>query len=80
MALESYLADDKVWVKNWIGGAWRTLKASDGAGGHNDGNAKDDAPPAQKVFDMASGIRKLVAAELSVAAGVTVGFNELDGD
>jgi uncharacterized protein len=80
MALESYLTDDKFWVKNWVGGAWRTLKASDGAGGAIDAASKDNAPPAQKVFDMASGIKKLVAAELSVAAGLTVGFNELDGD
>jgi uncharacterized protein len=80
MALESYLTDDKTWVKDWVGGAWRTLKASDGAGGRNDGNANGDAPPAQKVFDMANGIKKLIAAELSVAAGLTVGFNELDGD
>jgi uncharacterized protein len=80
MALESYLADDKTWVKDWTGGAWRTLKASDGAGGAIDAAAKDAPPPAQKVFDMASGIKKLVAAELSVAAGLTVGFNELDGD
>jgi uncharacterized protein len=80
MALESYLADDKAWVKNWAGGAWRTLKASDGAGGGVDAAASGDKPPVRKVFDMLSGLRKLAAAEMTVAAGLTVGFNELDGD
>ena len=80
MALESYLGDDKVWVKSWADGAWRTLKASDGAGGALETAAKGDVPPLRKVFDMLSGLRKLAAAEMSVAAGLTVGFNELDGD
>jgi uncharacterized protein len=80
IALESYLADDKAWVKNWAGGAWRTLKASDGAGGGVDAAASGEKPPVRKVFDMLSGLRKLAAAEMTVAAGLTVGFNELDGD
>ena len=80
MNLESYLPDDKNWVKNWAGGAWRTMVASDGAGGHVAGVANEDAPPVRKVFDMISGLRKLVAGQMSVAAGLTVGFNELDGD
>lgn len=80
MALESYLAPDKDWVKNWAGGAWKTMNASDGAGGRGDGVAKGDEPPVAKVLAMFSGMRKLVVAELSVAAGLTVGFNELDGD
>lgn len=80
MALESYLAEEKDWVKNWTGGAWRTLKASDGSGGRASGIAKGDEPPLQKVMGMFSGLRKIVIAELSVAAGLTVGFNELDGD
>jgi uncharacterized protein len=80
MALESYLSEDKSWVKDWAGGAWRNLKASDGAGGSADASNLADPPPARKVFDMLSGLRKLAAAEMSVAAGLTVGFNELDGD
>ncbi len=80
MDLEGYLPEEKDWVKNWAGGAWRTMKASDGAGGRGVGVAKGDAPPRRKVFDMNSGLRKLVFGEISVAAGLTVGFNELDGD
>ncbi len=80
LALEAYLADDKRWVKDWVGGAWHNLKASDGAGGNSIAAAQSDPPPARKVFDLLSGLRKLSASELSVAAGLTVGFNELDGD
>jgi uncharacterized protein len=80
MALESYLSEEKDWVKNWTGGAWKTLRASDGAGGRASGVAKGDDPPVPKVMGMFSGLRKIVTAELSVAAGLTVGFNELDGD
>ena len=80
MALESYLTDDKEWVKNWAGGAWGTLRSSDGVGGIAAKGSKDAPSPTQKVFDMLSGLKKLVAAELSGAAGLTVGFNELDGD
>lgn len=80
LSLESYLASDKDWVKTWAGGAWRTMKASNGSGGRGEGVAKGDEPPVRKVFGMITGLRKLVVGELSVAAGLTVGFNELDGD
>jgi uncharacterized protein len=80
MALESYLPEDKDWVKNWAGGAWRTLRSSDGAGGRAEDAGTGDTAPVHKVFDMMSGLRKLVTSEMSVAAGLTVGFNELDGD
>ncbi|MEQ1652236.1 MAG: imelysin family protein [Hyphomicrobium sp.] len=80
LELESFLPEDKDWVKNWAGGAWRTMRESDGAGGRGPGVAKGQQPPVRKVFDMFSGLRKLVAAEMSAAAGLTVGFNELDGD
>lgn len=80
MDLESYLPEDKDWVKNWAGGAWRTMRESDGAGGRGPGVAKGQQPPVRKVFDMFAGLRKLVSAEMSAAAGLTVGFNELDGD
>lgn len=80
MALESFLDDDKDWVKNWAGGAWRTLRETDGAGGAVPGVPKHFAPPLRKVYEMLIGIRKLVGGEMSAAAGLAVGFNELDGD
>jgi uncharacterized protein len=80
MALESYLPEDKDWVKNWAGGAWRVILASDGAGGKASGTVRDDAPALRELHGRISGLRKLVAKEISQSAGLTVGFNELDGD
>lgn len=80
MALEAFLDDDKDWVKNWTGGAWRTLRESDGAGGVVSGVPKTFAPPVRKVFDMLIQMRRIVVGEISAAAALAVGFNELDGD
>ena len=80
MDLEAFLDDDKAWVKNWVGGAWPTLLASDGAGGRLPDAEKIEAPPLAKVQAMFSGLRKITITVLSPAAGLTVGFNELDGD
>ena len=80
VALEDYLPEDKDWVKNWAGGAWRVIQASDGAGGRSASAAKDEAPVLRVLFDRITGLRKLIVGEMSPAAGLTVGFNELDGD
>jgi predicted lipoprotein len=80
LQLEAYLGPDKKWVKNWVGGAWRSIESSDGVGGRAAKAQRDDAPPVREVFDKMNGLRKLVIGEMSVAAGLTVGFNELDGD
>ncbi len=79
-AIESYLPEDKDWAKNWAGGAWKTMKASDGTGGPNQGVDKKDAPPLKELMSRISGLRQLMAKEMITAAGLTVGFNELDGD
>jgi predicted lipoprotein len=80
LELESYLTPDQDWVKNWIAGAWRAVDSSDGVGGRSRDAQRDDAPPLREVFDKMRGIRKLIIGEMSVSAGLTVGFNELDGD
>lgn len=80
MALEAWLDDDKDWVKNWAGGAWRTLRQSDGAGGVVAGVRRTDAAPVRKVFDILMQLRRLVIGEISQAAALAVGFNDLDGD
>ncbi len=79
-ALEDFLPEDKDWVKNWAGGAWRVMQASDGAGGRSASAAEDEAPLVRVLFDRITGLRKLIVGEMSPAAGLTVGFNELDGD
>ena len=80
LSLRTFSSPTKDWVKNWVGGAWRTIEASDGAGGRSQKAQRDDAPPLREVFDKMNGLRKLVVGEMTVDAGLTVGFNELDGD
>ena len=58
----------------------RASRSSDGVGGRRAQAPRNDAPPLREVFDKMNGLRKLVIGEMSVAAGLTVGFNELDGD
>lgn len=78
--IESYLPEDKDWARNWAGGTWRAIKASDGTGGTAQGVAKADAPPLKELMSRISGMRQLLSKEMIPAAGLTVGFNELDGD
>jgi predicted lipoprotein len=80
LALEDFLKPSNDWVKNWVGGAWRTIDASDGVGGRSEKAQRKDAPSLREVFDKMNGLRKLVVGEMCVDAGLTIGFNELDGD
>ncbi len=80
LQLEDYLTPDKLWMKDWVTGTWRVLEASDGAGGLSAHAKRDDAPTPREVFDRTNGLRNMVSNRLSVAAKLTVGFNELDGD
>lgn len=80
LAMENFLPEDQDWVKNWAGGAWRTMRASDGVGGRRPEIGRDDTPSLRELFDKITGLRKLVAREMAASAGLTVGFNELDGD
>jgi predicted lipoprotein len=79
-AIESYLPGDKDWVRNWSGGTWRAIKSSDGLGGPARGVPEAEAPDLKELMARISGLRQLLAKEMIPAAGLTVGFNELDGD
>jgi uncharacterized protein len=80
IGLESWLPPDRLWMKDWVIGTWRTLEDSDGAGGRSASAKRDDAPTLREVFDRTNGLRNMVANRLAVSAKLTVGFNELDGD
>jgi predicted lipoprotein len=80
LALETYLKPDLAWMKGWAEGTWRTIESIDGAGGRAPHAKRQDTPTTREVFDRMNGLRNIVANRLSVAAGLTVGFNELDGD
>lgn len=78
--LESFLDDDKAWIRSWSQNAWLTMQSSDGLGGHSKEAKRYDSPKLRELFDKMSGLRKLITREMSASAGLTVGFNELDGD
>jgi uncharacterized protein len=80
MDLEGYLPEDKDWVRNWAGGAWKTIRESNGAGGVAPGVKKKDAPPLRELVSKIGALRQLIGKEMASAAGLTLGFNELDGD
>lgn len=80
MHLEAYLKPDMAWMKGWSQGTWRTIESIDGAGGRSSHAQRKDTPTSREVFDRMNGLRNIVANRLSTAAGLTVGFNELDGD
>jgi predicted lipoprotein len=80
IGLEDYLKPDMAWMKGWSEGTWRTIESIDGTGGRAPDAKRKDTPTTREVFDRMNGLRNIVANRLSVAAGLTVGFNELDGD
>jgi predicted lipoprotein len=74
---------DKAWIPKWIITAFGRLAVDAPAALKEDAGAKD---PRERERDLrmlrfhVEGIRKLVGRELAPAAGLTLGFNELDGD
>ena len=81
--LETYLPEDKSWIKHWADGAWRVILTSNGSGGVAASAAdvkKEDAPPLKELHARIGGLRQLIGKEMPSAAGLAVGFNELDGD
>jgi predicted lipoprotein len=73
----------KEWIPKWITTAFGRLAVDAPAALKEDGGTKD---PKERERDLrmlrfhVEGIRKLVGRELAPAAGLTLGFNELDGD
>lgn len=78
--LEAPLKPEKSWIKGWVTGAWRAMGMSDGMGGPAAGVPAADAPRVQEVVSRIGGLRMLIGKEMSNAAGIAIGFNELDGD
>lgn len=80
LALEASLAPEKAWMKNWAHGTWRAVAMSDGMGGAASSVPEADAPALKEVISRIGGLRMLIGKEMSNAAGIPIGFNELDGD
>lgn len=83
MGLARSLPDKKAWMPRWIGVAFERLARDAPAAIEGIPRAKDN-PERQRELRIVrfhiEGIRKLVGRELAPAAGLQIGFNELDGD
>ena len=83
MALARSVPPDKTWMPRWISAAFERLARDAPAAVEGIGRAKDN-PNRERDLRMVrfhiEGIRKLVGREMAPAAGLTIGFNELDGD
>ena len=83
MGLARNVSGDKAWMPRWIGEAFRRLARDAPAAVEEISRAKDNPERARDLRMVrfhVEGIRKLVGRELAPAAGLTIGFNELDGD
>jgi uncharacterized protein len=82
MGLAHGLPDDKKWMPQWIEAAFGRL-ATDMPAAMQNTDANDD-PDRERALRFlrfhVEGIRKLIGIELAPRAGLTIGFNELDGD
>jgi len=83
MGLGRNLPEQKAWMPRWIAQAWDRL-ADDAPAAIEKGPGKQGDPDNERDLRMVrfhlEGIRKLIGRELAPAAGLTIGFNELDGD
>ena len=83
MGLARSAPSDKAWMPRWITAAFERLARDAPAAVESLPQAKDNpnrARDLRMVRFHVEGIRKLVGRELAPAAGLMIGFNELDGD
>jgi predicted lipoprotein len=83
MGLGRGVPSDKAWMPRWITAAFGRLARDAPAAIEGIPRAKDDPDRARDLRMVrfhVEGIRKLVGRELAPAAGLMIGFNELDGD
>jgi uncharacterized protein len=83
MGLGRSVPEEKAWMPRWIAQAWERL-AHDAPAAIEKGAGEPGDPDRERELRMVrfhlEGIRKLVGRELAPLAGLTIGFNELDGD
>lgn len=74
---------EKAWMPRWVSAAFERLARDGPPAVEGMGRAKDNSDRARELrmirFHI-DGIRKLVGREIAPQAGLTIGFNELDGD
>jgi uncharacterized protein len=83
MGLGRSVPSDKAWMPRWITAAFERLARDAPAAVESIPRAKDNPDRARELRMVrfhVEGIRKLVGREIAPLAGLTIGFNELDGD
>lgn len=74
---------DKAWMQQYLTNAYGVLEADarlaapNGAGGEA---LQSDAKALRQAAFYANGLRQVIGREIAPAAGILIGFNELDGD
>ncbi len=83
MGLGRNVPEQKAWMPRWIAMAWERL-ARDAPAAIEKGPGPKGDPDRERELRFVrfhlEGIRKLIGRELAPLAGLTIGFNELDGD
>ena len=83
MGLGRGVPSDKAWMPRWITAAFGRLARDAPAAVEGIPQAKNNPDRARQLRMVrfhVEGIRKLIGRELAPLAGLTIGFNELDGD
>jgi uncharacterized protein len=83
MGLARSVPNDKAWMPRWIAAAFERLARDAPAAVESIPRAKGNPERARELRMVrfhVEGIRKLVGREIAPLAGLTIGFNELDGD
>lgn len=81
MDLAASVPQDKRWMSRWIAGAFERIPdEAPEAIESKEMTGDDRARKLRMLRFQIDGIRKLVGREMATMAGLTIGFNELDGD
>jgi uncharacterized protein len=83
MGLGRGVPRDKAWMPRWVSAAFGRLAHDAPAAVKGISQAKNNPDRARQLRMVrfhVEGIRKLIGRELAPLAGLTIGFNELDGD
>jgi len=83
MDLANAMPKEKLWMPRWIASAFERLAHDAPAAVEGSVGAADKSERARALRMVrfhVEGIRKLVGREIAPLAGLTIGFNELDGD
>jgi predicted lipoprotein len=83
MGLGRDVPGDKAWMPRWVTAAFGRLARDAPAAVEGIAQAKNNPDRARQLRMVrfhVEGIRKLIGRELAPLAGLTIGFNELDGD